>query len=292
VTAPAVSDLLIVSGSSRVRTAAHVNHRIYADRIGVPYFFDLAPTTVTRIYMHKLDVIRRFLPLAEWLFWIDDDAFFTDFSIDLRGFLDGVGQHELVFCQSPVNPLGGWTWMSSGQLFIRRSPAMSALLDAVVATDLRAVKRWWRPDELGLFTNGDQDAFVYQLLGPDERWREAYLRLPWEAFNARPYHYERRLDERFLCHFAVPGGRPKAEVVAEFAARLGTTPALCAGELVEPYRVYLERSEAGPLLGVAPAAPKPGARRPPAGPVARARALAGRIVRGVARRLGVRRIGR
>ena len=280
---PRPVDLLIVSGSSRVRTAAHLNHRIYADHIGIPYFFDLAPTTVKRIYLHKLDVVRRFLPLAEWVFWIDDDAFFTDFSIDLRSFLSDVGERELVFAQSPVNPLGGWTWMSSGQFFIRGSDSMLAFLDAVATTDLRAVKAWWRPDELGLFTNGDQDAFVYQLLGPDERWRESYVRLPWESFNARPYHYASRLDEHFLCHFAVPGGRPKAEVVAEFAARLGTSPALCPPELLTPYRVYLERSEAGPLLGVAPPAPK---RQPPAGLVGRSRAYAGRVWRTVVRRVG------
>ena len=115
--------LMIVSGSSRVRTAAPLNHALYAGSIGVPYFFDVAPTRVDRIYFHKLEVIRAYLPLAEWLFWIDDDAFFTDFRVDLRQFLADVGDKELVFCKSPVNPRGGWTWMSSGQFFIRNSPA-------------------------------------------------------------------------------------------------------------------------------------------------------------------------
>jgi hypothetical protein len=278
---------VIVSGSSRVRTAAPLNHRIYADHIGVPYFFDLAPSTVGRIYLQKLDAVRRFLPVTDWLFWIDDDAFFTDFSIDLRRFLDDVGDRDLVFCRSPVNPRGGWTWASSGQFFIRRTPAMADLLDAVLATDLRQVKAWWRPEEHGLFTNGDQDALVYQLLGPDDRWRDAFVRLPWEAFNSRPYHYATRLDEHFICHFAVPGGRPKADVVAEFAARMGTTPALCDQRVIEPYRVYLERSEMGALLGVAPPAPrKAAAPAAPATPVMRLRRRAGRVVRRLRRVLG------
>ncbi len=274
-------ELVIVSGSSRIRTAAPLNHRIYADRIGVPYVFDAAPSTVGRIYLHKLDLLRRLLPLGEWLFWIDDDAFFTNPSVDLRSFLDGVGDKDLVFCASPINPLGGWTWMSAGQFFIRRTPSMAALLDAVTTTDLREVRAWWRADELGLFTNGDQDALVYLLLGPDERWRDCWLRLPWEDFNSRPYHYESSLDEHFICHFAVPGGRPKAEVVAEFAARMHTTPALCDAALLDPYRVFLERSEIGPLVGVQPPAPKAagqaGGRR--RGPVGRLRSRAGRIVR-------------
>jgi hypothetical protein len=249
-------DLLILSASSRIRTAAPLNHRIYADRVGVPYVFDAAPSTVDRIYLHKIDALRRVLPRAEWVFWIDDDAFFTDFSIDLRRFLEGVTDTDLVFCRSPINPRGGWTWMSAGQFFLRRSDATLDLLRAVASTDLEVVRGWWDPDLYGLFTNGDQDALVYQLMGPDRgRWRDRFVQLPWEAFNSRPYHYEARLDEHFICHFAVPGGRPKAEVVAEFAARLGTTNALCDAALIEPYRVFLERSELGPFVGIDPPPP-------------------------------------
>ena len=243
--------LMIVSGSSRVRTAAPLNHALYATQYGIPSFFDAGPSKVDRIYFHKLHVIRRYLPLAEWLFWIDDDAFFTDFGVDLRGFLADVGDAELVFCKSPVNPRGGWTWMSSGQFFIRNTPDMAALIDAVLTTDLSEVKAWWDPDTYGLFTNGDQDAFVYQLQGPDPRWRERFSQLPPDAFNNRPYHYEQRLDEHFICHFALPGAhRPKADLIAEFADRLGTNQALCPPELFEPYREFLEHSDMGALLGI------------------------------------------
>jgi len=244
--------LMIVSGSSRVRTAAPLNHALYAAAIGVPYFFDVAPTSVDRIYFHKLEVIRAYLPLAEWLFWIDDDAFFTDFGVDLRQFLADVGNRDLVFCKSPVNPRGGWTWMSSGQFFIRNTPGTLALLDAVARTDLAGVKAWWDPETYGLFTNGDQDAFVYQLQGPGSAWGERFLQLPPDLFNNRPYHYEQRLDEHFICHFALPGGRrPKADLIAEFAERLGTNVALVPPELIEPYREFLEYSDMGAMLGVA-----------------------------------------
>jgi len=244
--------LMIVSGSSRVRTAAPLNHALYAAAIGVPYFFDVAPTRVDRIYFHKLEVIRAYLPLAEWLFWIDDDAFFTDFRVDLRQFLADVGNRDLVFCKSPVNPRGGWTWMSSGQFFIRNTPGTLDLLDAVARTDLAEVKAWWDPETYGLFTNGDQDAFVYQLQGPGSAWGERFLQLPPDLFNNRPYHYEQRLDEHFICHFALPGGRrPKADLIAEFAERLGTNVALVPPGLIEPYHEFLEYSDMGAMLGVA-----------------------------------------
>lgn len=241
-------DLLILSGSSRVRTAAGANHRVYADRWGLDSVFDTTPAAVPSIYLHKVKTVRRFLPHHEWLFWIDDDAFFTQLDIDVRSFLSDAGEHDLLFCASPVNPRGGWTWMSAGQFFIRRTPAMLELLDAVLDTDLAEVRPWWRPDELGLFTDGDQDAFVYQLLRDDSPWAGSFARLPWEGFNSRPYHYRSRLDEHFLCHFAVPGTQTKAELILEFAERMGTSAALVDPALLEPYRVFLERSDMWPYL--------------------------------------------
>jgi hypothetical protein len=274
--------LMIVSGSSRVRTAAPLNHALYAARHDIPYFFDAGPSKVDRIYFHKLHVIRRYLPLAEWLFWIDDDAFFTDFDVDLRQFLADVGNRELVFCKSPVNPRGGWTWMSSGQFFIRNTKEMAALLDAVLDADLATVKAWWDPETFGLFTNGDQDAFVFALQGPDLRWRERFVQRPADAFNNRPYHYEQRLDEHFICHFALPGAhRAKADMIGEFAERLGTNQALCPPELFEPYREFLEYSDMGPLLGIVRAA-----AAPPKATASRSRGPVRRAARAVRSALG------
>jgi metal-sulfur cluster biosynthetic enzyme len=50
-------------------------------------------------------------PLADYL------KNLVDHSIDLRTFLEGTEGRELVFCCSPVNPRGGWTWMSGGPFF-------------------------------------------------------------------------------------------------------------------------------------------------------------------------------
>ena len=76
--------------------------------------------------------------------------------------------------------------------------------------------------------------------------------MPPDLFNNRPYHYEQRLDEHFICHFALPGGRrPKADLIAEFAERLGTNVALVPPELIEPYREFLEYSDMGAMLGMA-----------------------------------------
>ena len=106
--------------------------------------------------------------------------------------------------------------------------------------------------------------------------------MPADTFNNRPYHYEQRLDEHFICHFALPGGRrPKADLIAEFAERLGTNVALVPPELIEPYREFLEYSDMGAMLGVVrqEAAAAPAKARSP-NPVRRA----ARTVRSALRR--------
>lgn len=287
--------ILLVSGSSTVRTPAALNHAIYAERHGLRVVFDVTPAPVHPITMHKLAVLRRHLPTADWSFWIDDDAFFTDLDVDLRSLLPADPSIDLVFCASPVNPEGGWTWMSSGQFLIRNTARMADLLAAVEATDLDAVRASWDHAELGLFTNGDQDAFAHHLRRDGSPWAGAFERRPWEAFNARPYHYRQGLDEWFICHFAVPGGKSKMALIREFAARLGTTTALVDPAELTPYRTFIDRSPMGALL-----APEAGPMTPtaaPAGASARptkagggrvhpARRAVRRTLRAIRRRLG------
>jgi len=285
-TAPPAPDLVLVSGSSSVRTPAALNHAVYAARHDLRYVYDATPAAVSLIYLHKVRTIRRHLQTADWLFWLDDDAFFTRLGQDVRSFVPEEPGVDLVFCASPVNPEGGWTWMSSGQLLVRNSPEMLGLLDAVEATDLAAVRRWWQPDRYGLFTAGDQDAFVYQLARDDSPWAGRFSRLDWPAFNARPYHYRRELDEQFICHFAVPGGRSKLELVDDFARRMGTTRALVSHDELRPYATFVTRSELagvlapGDIAAVATATPRP--RRPRSLPrrvAGRARRALGRLIR-------------
>ena len=237
---------VILSAATRVRTPASLNHRVYADRHGLGYLFDVTPGPLPTPLDQKLAAVLRSLPHHEWLFWIDDDAFFTDLDRDVRSFIDD--EVDLVICRSPVNPEGGWTFVSFGQFLVRRTPAMFSLLEAVVRTDLAMVREWWDPERFGIFTNTDQDALVFHLSREDAPWAGRWKRLDWQAFNSRPYHYAERLDEHFLCHFVVPGAASKMELVRDFAARMGTTTALVAEAELEPYAAFIGASELAELL--------------------------------------------
>src|SRR5829696_2931709 len=84
------------------RFESFVNHRAYADRHGYSYIYNFQSEEPLKKYMHKVATILRYMDLFDWVFWIDDDAFFTDFSSPLDGLLPA-GRQEFVICKSPNN---------------------------------------------------------------------------------------------------------------------------------------------------------------------------------------------
>ena len=55
------------------------------------------------------------------------------------------------------------TFFSSGQFIIKCNDLSKAFLKVALLTSLEDVKKWWKED-LGFFSNGDQDIFIYLLL--------------------------------------------------------------------------------------------------------------------------------
>lgn len=199
-----------------IRFNSQINHRCYADCHGYHALFNGAPERDRRRYFRKIETILRYLDLFDWIFWIDDDAYFTDFRVPLTRFLEDAGEAEFVICRSPSTKKL-FTKFSSGQFFLRSGPRARAFLEAVMATDLEMVRAAWR-DDLGYFTRGDQDAMVY-LVEHDPRFAGGFCRiLDHNCFNNRDFEYEQSLDEHFLLHIT---GRAKQQSLREFVARIG-----------------------------------------------------------------------
>src|SRR5262245_3084233 len=123
----------IVSGSSRPKFDSPANHHAYAVRHGYGYRFDLGPhPMVPRPPYFKLGAVAQALPSCDWLFWLDDDAFFTDLDRPLETIVGALDPHLLVaFCGAPVNPRGLTTFLNSGAFFIRSCADALVFLDAV-----------------------------------------------------------------------------------------------------------------------------------------------------------------
>ncbi|GAB2519025.1 hypothetical protein GCM10027064_15820 [Microbacterium petrolearium] len=228
----------IVSYCDRIRTLAHVNHELYARQHGYTYIFDIAPTTQHR-FLAKIEKILKLLPLFDWVFWIDDDAFIMDRSIQLEQFIRQSPRASLIMCESP-NRNGKWTWISSGNFLIRNTRRAADFLRDVQRTDLSVVSSWWDPEKFGHYTKGDQDAMVYQLAtNPSYSGRKFLTRLPFEQFNTRPEHFVTGPREHFLVHFT---GDDKRGMAQEFAKRFDLPESLTYwNELKELQGVYQPR---------------------------------------------------
>lgn len=224
----------IVSGTDRLLLRSDENHRRYATRHGYEYRFDTAPYANLRTpHFRKLHSVQSALDGSDWVFWLDDDAFFTDMSVRLDTFLNDLRSDTfLVICASPVNPEGGWTFLSSGQFFLKNEARAHDFLRKVLATPVETAQAWWDSARYGMFTGGDQDSIVYTLVNED--WLQFTKVYPYNAFNNRPYHYDQRLDEHFLVHF--PGVPDKGIAVAAFAARFGLDDTLVPPTEINPER--------------------------------------------------------
>lgn len=232
--------ILILSGADRLRFPTMLNHKVYADTHGYRYRFDLTPSRgVNRPYFHKIAKIADALADADWIFWIDDDAAFTQLDVRLESIVPEMLNPELdvIFCKSPVNPEGGWTYLSSGNFLIRNSPGARQLIANVGEELLPEIEKWWDGERFGMFTGGDQDILVY-LIVTDPRFQKTTGRLEYQRFNTRPYHFSDRLTEHFLVHFTNQPDRSKEDQMVEFANKFSLTPFMVPRQLLAPYGRY------------------------------------------------------
>ncbi|TCL07347.1 hypothetical protein [Sodalis ligni] len=193
-------DILIVSSHTAPSSTAPINHQIYASRHGYRYLFDVTPYPLKKTFDQKLKTIIAHLEHTTWLMWIDDDAYIMDHNIKLEQFLPENDNCDLVFCNSPINDKGEWTFLNSGVCFIRNTAFTRKLFEEIINTPIETVKQWWEKEKYGKFTNGDQDQIVYQLVNQNALEEKLLIR-EYFAFNARPVDFATRPDEHFICHF-------------------------------------------------------------------------------------------
>lgn len=218
----------IVSYCDHLRTYAHVNHQYYAERHGYTYIYDIAPTHHTP-YKNKAEKLLKFLDLFDWVFWIDDDAFFLQYDVPLEPFIEDKPGYDLIYCESPVNTVTKedgerWTYLSSGNFFMKNTPKVREFLQAVIDGSRDVAKENWDEETMGFYGHGEQEIMVY-LLTKDERFNgpQFHTRYTYEAFNTRPFHFKKTPDEHFLVHFT---NHDKHQQALEFAARFSLSPAL------------------------------------------------------------------
>jgi len=208
---------LVLSSHTKPGSTAPINHQIYCRKHGYKYLFDATPYPLKSPYDQKLAAVCHNLEGADWLMWMDDDAYFMDHTIKLESFVDD--QSDYIFCNSPVNPLNNkWTFINSGVFFVRNTPETKKLLFDALATDINMVKEWWDKDKYGFFTHGDQDRLLYQFVV--NGLVDTKLKVcEFTDFNARRYHFDQRYDQHFVLHYV--GYLDKYFIMEKFAKLYG-----------------------------------------------------------------------
>ena len=183
-----------------------INHRLYADIYGYYYVHCNWPTLAKNPYHNKIYYVLKYIDLFDYIFWIDDDAFFFDFNVNISDYLP-LGNEFLTACKSPSFKEMK-TYLSSGQFFIKCDKNGKRFLEDVLKTDLTVVREWWSKD-LGYFTNGDQDSMVYQLL-TNNSYQDSYKLFDYKKFNSRAENIIDGTDSHkpFILHFT---GKPEVK---------------------------------------------------------------------------------
>jgi len=173
--------------------------------------------------MNKIRFIQSYFHLFDFIFWIDDDAFFFDLDKRLETFLPK-NDRFLSICSSP-DYKSIHTFISSGQFFIRCNETGRSFIDQIECIDMSMVRDWWS-DELGFFSNGDQDAMVYLLKNQPEFAK--FERHPHRDFNSRIEDLESQ-QEVFILHFTGTVGK-KASDYKQIQKQTGFGPSLLPRE--------------------------------------------------------------
>lgn len=190
--------ILVLSSHTKPSSTGPINHQSYCRLHGYNYLFDATPYPLRSPYDQKLQSIIHNLQTADWLMWLDHDAYFMNHGVKLESFLET--ESDFIFGNSPVTTSGDWTVLNSGVFFVRNTPFARSLLVDALNTNIESVREWWKKEKQGLFTNSEQDRLVYQFTTKDLLGTKVRV-VEYTLFNARTYDFHRRPDEKFIVHF-------------------------------------------------------------------------------------------
>lgn len=232
------SRVCVASGGDEVRWRSYVNHTVFArehrftHHIGI----GLAPGIET-VYYYKLELIREILPHFDWVLYLDDDVYVTDFgSSSIEDLITHCVAEDkfAVFAEGPPEPDGSWTRLNSGVILVRNDPRAFAFLDCAQRSDLDEIRRTWSEESEGLYTFGDQDA-IWRVVRDEPAAQAGVEIVGHRQLNSREHYYGSELTDAFAVHFCGPGDKDLK--VALFGRRFGMGQELVPVHLLDRYSV-------------------------------------------------------
>lgn len=229
----------IVSGGDEIRQRSYINHKIFALEHGYDYRLEIGLyEDIKTKFDYKLNAILHVLPLTEWVLWVDDDIYFTDFSSQaVDHIIDRMVKTGAYFAaaEGVLEPNGFWSKINSGAMLIRNCEEAKNLLQDARNLSLSKVRDEWSDAEDGLFTGGDQDQLWYLIKKRNLEVSGKVIIVDHSLLNSRGHYYSSSLTDNFAMHFC--GYPDKALGAAQFARRFNTGQEITPEHLLDKYGV-------------------------------------------------------
>lgn len=240
--------ITIVSGGDEIRLRSYVNHKIFSLEHGFDYRLEIGlGGKIESKFDYKFNCILNSLGGTDWLVWVDDDVYFTDFASENIEMLINDAEiegNQIIIAEGPLEPNGFWSKINTGVMIIRNSDAALGILEKAKSTPLKEVKVAWSDANDGLYTNGDQDQ-LWHVIREDGLVDSGVVRIVEHSLlNSRGHYYKSSLSDNFAMHFC---GYPDKELgVSIFAKKWGIGQEIVPRDLLDKYGVSVR----SPLRGV------------------------------------------
>lgn len=212
---------------------SYINHKAYADIFGYSYVHCNWPTYLKNNYFNKIIYILTYLDFFDNIIWIDDDAFFFDFEKDIMDYAPK-NNSFISLCKSPSHKELK-TVFSSGQFILKSNELSKRFLKDVLNTNLNLVRDWWK-DELGYFSNGDQDCMLYLLL-ENENYKSRMDLYDYKCFNSRWENvFSVDVHKPLILHFT-GRGKTKQRNYIKAQNSLNLHPSLVSNTILKSYNI-------------------------------------------------------
>lgn len=170
--------MLILSGHYPVSNwQSQTNHHLTATQAGIDYRHMSHCTSAASPYMHKIAWVKEVLGMYEFVFWIDDDSFFT--GADREDF-ERLSKNRLGFFLSGREGNDGYVPPINSCFFgLRNAPASFKLLNDAESLTAGEIEKLWDEKD-GKRYGGDQDrvwlVLKHQFLGELESKKFSLLK--------------------------------------------------------------------------------------------------------------------
>ncbi|MDR1678857.1 MAG: hypothetical protein LBR81_03680 [Prevotellaceae bacterium] len=215
------NSICLVSGGqyskdSLDRVASRTNHNCYAMEHGYNYLcINKSYSNLQKPYFFKIAAVKEILPSYEWVVWLDNDTFFTDFSSSCFSELIATAEDNwLIIADSPKLANRKSPIVNSGVFLIKNTQKAFAFLDEILLTPLEQIKLYYDESKYGFWTNGDQDSIIYSC---DKNNWEGVKIIDHNLMNSRKYEYTNSIEDHFILH--LPGEKNKLLTLNSFARK-------------------------------------------------------------------------